>query len=107
MLDSVYADRAFTDGCGTLDCLQIVDLRVDGWFILQIFAFEFDSVIHRRGMNFERHFFAGMQSGAGKAGGFADCMLKLWRRGHGRLSSREFALCQMLSRPTNSWRGSH
>ena len=50
VFDRVHAHRAFADGRGALDHFEIVDLRVNRRLILQIFAFEFDPVIDRRGM---------------------------------------------------------
>ena len=92
VLDRVHAHRAFADGRGALDGFQVSDVRVDGWFILQIFAPEFDSVVHRRGMQFQRDLFARVQSGAAKAGGFGYRILKLGCRGHCGLSNRDSEL---------------
>jgi len=82
VLYCVHADRAFADGGGALNCFQIVDLRVNGWLVLEIFASKLDSVIDRRGMKFERDLFAGVQGGSAKASDFAYAMLKFMRRGH-------------------------
>ena len=49
----------------------------------KIFAFEFDPVIDRRRMQFERNFFAGVQRRAAKTGDLANRMLELGRRGFG------------------------
>jgi hypothetical protein len=76
--------RAFAYRRGALDSLEVLDLRVDRWLILQIFALEFDSVIHRRGMQSKRNFFTGVQSGSSETGDLAKCLLKL-RRSHSRL----------------------
>src|SRR5260370_10952631 len=88
VLDCVHAHRAFADGRGALDGLQIFDFRVDGWLILQILAFKFDSVIDWRGLKFEGDFCARVQSGAAKAGGFGYRILKLGCGGHCGLSNR-------------------
>jgi hypothetical protein len=82
VLDRVHAHRAFANRRGAVDCLQVLDFRIDRRLILQIFALEFDSVIDRRRLQFERDLFAGMQGGARKAGSFAKCLLKFRRRGH-------------------------
>ena len=82
MLDCVHADGTFTDGRGALDCLQILDPRVDGWLVLQILAPEFNSMIDRRGMKLERDLFARVQRRAAQTGGLANGMLKLRRRSH-------------------------
>ena len=82
MLDGVHSHRAFADGRGALDHFKIFDLRIDGRLILQIFPLEFDSMIYRRGMQFQSDFVARMQRRAAKASSFTNCMLKLWSRGH-------------------------
>ena len=43
----------------------------------QILAFEFDPVIDRRRLQFQRHFFAGVQRRAAKSSGFGYGMLKI------------------------------
>jgi hypothetical protein len=48
MLDRVHADSSLAERCRALDRFQIVDLRVDGWFVLQILSLKLDSMIHRR-----------------------------------------------------------
>ena len=80
VLDGMHADGAFAYRRGALDHLQILDLRIDGWLVLQIFTFEFDSVVHRCGMKFERDLFARVQRGASKPGNFAKRLLKFGRR---------------------------
>ena len=82
MLYGVYAHRAFANRRGTLDRFEVLDFRIDGRLILQILSLEFDSMIYRRGMQFQRDFVTGMQRGAAKAGSLANCMLKLRVRGH-------------------------
>ena len=52
MLDRMHAHAAFADCCCALDRLQVLDLRVDYRLVGQIFAFEFDAVIDRRGLQF-------------------------------------------------------
>ncbi len=71
VFDRVDAHRSFADGGGALDRFKIVDLRVNRRLILQIFAFELDSVIDRRRLQFERDLFSCVQRGAAKSGGFA------------------------------------
>jgi hypothetical protein len=82
VLDRVHTNRAFANCSGALDRLQVLDFGVDRWLILQIFALEFNSVIHRRGMQSKRNFFTGVQCGAGKTGNFAKSLLKFRCRGH-------------------------
>jgi hypothetical protein len=82
VLDGVHAHRAFANGGSALDCLQVLDFGVDRWLILQIFAPEFNSVIHRRGVQSKGNFFTGVQRGAGKTGNLANSLLKFRRRGH-------------------------
>ena len=86
VLDGVHPDRPFANRRGALDHFQIVDPGIDRRLVWQIFAFEFYSVVDRRGLNFERHFLAGMQRGAAKPGAFANGMLKLSRGGHSVLN---------------------
>jgi hypothetical protein len=82
VLDCVHTHRAFANCGGAFDHLEVLDFGVDGWLILQIFAPEFDSVIHRRGMQSKRNFFSGVQRSAGKTGNLADSLLKFGCRGH-------------------------
>ena len=89
MLDCVYADGALAYRRGALDHLQILDLGVDGRLFLQIFAPEFNSMVRRCGMKLERDLFARVQCGAAKARRLGYRMLKLRRRGHARLTSRD------------------
>jgi hypothetical protein len=77
VLDCVDSHRALANCGGALDRFQILDFGVDRRFILQIFALEFNPVIHRRGMQLKRSFFTGVQRGAGKTGSLANCLLKL------------------------------
>src|SRR5262249_5210099 len=91
MLHCVNAHRTFADSRSALDCFEILDLPIDGRLILQIFPLEFDSMIHRRGMQFQRDLVTCMQCGAAKAGSLGNGMLKLRSR-HRRLTSRDFVL---------------
>ena len=77
MLDGVHTHRAFANCGGALDRLQVFNFGVDRWLILQIFALEFNSVIHRRGMQPKRSFFTGVQRSAGKTRNIANSLLKL------------------------------
>jgi hypothetical protein len=77
MLDGVNADRAFANCGSALYGLQIFKFGVDRWLILQILASEFDSVIHRRGVQSECRFFTSVQRGASETGNFANRLLKL------------------------------
>ena len=82
MLDRMHAQSSFAERRRALDCFKIADLRVDGWFVLQILSLKFDSVIRRRRMQLERDFLACMQGRAAKAGGFSNRMLKLRGNSH-------------------------
>src|SRR5438552_8180537 len=82
MLDCMHSHRAFADSRGALYGLQIFDLRVNRRLVLQILAFEFDPVIDWRGLKLQGDFFARVQCGATKAGGFAKRVLKFGRRWH-------------------------
>jgi hypothetical protein len=77
VFDGVHAHRAFANCSGALDRLQVLDFRVDRRLILQIFTLEFNSVIHRRGMQSKRNFLTSVQRDAGKTGNFAKSLLKL------------------------------
>ena len=92
MFDRVHAHRAFADGRGALDCFEIFESGVNRRFVLQILALELNPMVHWRRMQFQRNLFAGMQRSAAEAGGLANGMLKLGRRSHVRLTSRDFVL---------------
>jgi hypothetical protein len=74
--------RAFADRRGALDSLEVLNFGVDRWLILQVFALEFNSMIHRRGMQSKRSFFTGVQRSAGKTGNLTNSLLKFRRRWH-------------------------
>src|SRR5439155_5314252 len=69
MLHCVHSHRPLTDSRGALDRFEILDLRIDGPLILQIFTLEFDAMIYRRRMQFQSDFVTRMQRRTAKAGG--------------------------------------
>ena len=81
VFDRVHPHRAFANGRRALDRFQIVDLRVNRWFVLQILALEFDSVFDRRGLQLERNFFARVQRRAAEPSGLSQSLLN-FRRSH-------------------------
>ena len=82
MFHRVNAHRTLADRCRALDHFEIADPGVDRWFICQILALEFDSVIDRRRMQLERNLFAGVQRHSAEAGGFGESLLNFRRGRH-------------------------
>ena len=89
MLDRVHPDRAFPDGGGALDRLQVRDVRVNSRLVRLVFALEFDPMIDRGRLQLERNFFAGVQRSAAESGRFRQGMLKLGS--HRALTNKELA----------------
>ena len=92
MLDGMDAHRSFTDRGCAFHHFQVRDCRINRRLILEIFAPELDSVIHRRGVKFQRDLFACVQRSAAKTAGLAEGMLKLGRGRHKPLSNRDFVV---------------
>src|SRR4029077_12456442 len=83
VFDGVDTHLTFADRGRALDHLQVVDLRVDRRFVVQILPFEFDSVIRRRWLQLQRNLFAGVQRHSAETGGFRERVLRFRRKNHG------------------------
>ena len=82
MFHRVHAYRAFADGRGALDRFEVLDLRINGWLILQIFTLKLNSMICRCGMQFQSDFVTCMQCRAAKTGSLTNGVLKFGSCGH-------------------------
>ena len=87
VLDGLHLHRAFGDGGGALDRFDVLDARIDRRLVREVDPFELRPAVRRGGTQGEGDFFAGMQGGAGEAGGPGERLL-VGGEGHAELGGR-------------------